>query len=96
MTQNIFGREQGRLDLHQRQPDGRTELPGRHGLQLFDPPSSWAIRTSCSPPGCAYNWNEKPGRHHGFGFRANYPNDLWNVQTTYAYYGEALDPGWAT
>ncbi len=42
----------------------------------------------------AYNWNEQTeGRHHGFGFRANYPNDLWNVETTYAYYGEALDPG---
>ncbi len=41
-----------------------------------------------------YNWNEQEaGRHHGFGFRANYPNDLWNVQSTYAYYGEALDPG---
>jgi hypothetical protein len=42
----------------------------------------------------AYNWNKKKeGRHHGFGFRADYPNDLWNVQTTYAYYGEALEPG---
>jgi len=42
----------------------------------------------------AYNWNEREeGRHHGFGFRADYPNDLWNVQTTYAFYGEALDPG---
>lgn len=41
----------------------------------------------------AYNWNEKPGRHHGFGFRANYPNDLWTVETTYAFYGEGLDPG---
>jgi hypothetical protein len=42
----------------------------------------------------AYNWNEeKEGRHHGFGLRADYPNDLWNVQTTYAYYGESLDPG---
>ncbi|MEW5900613.1 MAG: DUF5916 domain-containing protein, partial [Acidobacteriota bacterium] len=42
----------------------------------------------------AYNWNEKnEGRHHGFGFRANYPNDLWDIQMTYAYYGESLDPG---
>ncbi len=41
----------------------------------------------------AYNWNENPGRHHGFGLRANYPNDLWNVESTYAYYGEALEPG---
>ncbi len=41
-----------------------------------------------------YNWNEtKEGRHYGFGFRADFPNDLWNIQTTYAYYGEALDPG---
>lgn len=41
-----------------------------------------------------YNWNEtREGRHHGFGFRANYPNDLWNIQSTYAYYGEALNPG---
>jgi hypothetical protein len=42
----------------------------------------------------AYNWNGKTaGSHLGFGFRANYPNDLWDVQSTYAYYGEALDPG---
>ena len=41
-----------------------------------------------------YNWNEETaGRRHGFGFRANYPNDLWNVQSTYAYYGDALRPG---
>ncbi len=41
----------------------------------------------------AYNWNEKKqGRHHGFGFRANYPNDLWNIESTYAFYGESLDP----
>jgi hypothetical protein len=42
----------------------------------------------------AYNWNEQEkGSHLGFGFRANYPNDLWDIQSTYAYYGEALDPG---
>lgn len=41
----------------------------------------------------AYSWNENEGRHHGFGFRANYPNDLVSVESTYAYYGEALDPG---
>lgn len=41
----------------------------------------------------AYNWNEREGRHHGFGFRANYPNDLIGIESTYAYYGEALDPG---
>lgn len=40
-----------------------------------------------------YNWNEKEGKHHGFGLRANYPNDLVSIESTYAYYGEALDPG---
>ncbi|MGC8745657.1 MAG: DUF5916 domain-containing protein [Candidatus Saccharicenans sp.] len=41
----------------------------------------------------AYNWNDEPGRHGGFGLRANYPNDLIDIESTYAYYGEALDPG---
>ncbi len=42
----------------------------------------------------AYNWNEEDaGSHSGFGFRANYPNDLINISSTYAWYGEALDPG---
>lgn len=40
-----------------------------------------------------YNWNDREGRHHGFGLRANYPNDLVSIESTYAYYGEALDPG---
>jgi hypothetical protein len=40
------------------------------------------------------NWNRIPGgRHDGFGFRVDYPNDLWDVVTTYASYGDALDPG---
>jgi hypothetical protein len=42
----------------------------------------------------AYNWNEiTAGSHAGFGFRANFPNDLWDIQSTYAWYGAALDPG---
>jgi hypothetical protein len=40
----------------------------------------------------AYSWNDEPGRHHGFGFRGGFPNDLWNIQSTYAWYGEGLDP----
>jgi len=41
-----------------------------------------------------YNWNDKTeGRHYGYGVRADLPNDLWNLQTVYAFYGEALDPG---
>ncbi len=41
-----------------------------------------------------HNWNEiQTGRHHGFGFKVDYPNDLWDIVTSYSYYGDALDPG---
>ena len=42
----------------------------------------------------AYNWNANPaGRHEGFGFQLDYPNDLWDIVATYNSYGDALDPG---
>jgi hypothetical protein len=42
----------------------------------------------------AYNWNElERGRHDGFGFRLDYPNDLWDIASSYANYGDSLDPG---
>jgi hypothetical protein len=41
-----------------------------------------------------HNWNEiKTGRHQGFGFKVDYPNDLWDIVTSYSYYGDALNPG---
>jgi len=41
-----------------------------------------------------YNWNTiEAGRHGAFGFKIDYPNDLWDIVTTYSYYGEAVDPG---
>lgn len=41
-----------------------------------------------------YNWNEKKsGKHQGFGFKVDYPNDLWDIMTMYSYYGDSLDPG---
>ena len=93
ITQNIFAQSKVGLIFTNGSPTGEknsligadfnfssSEFLGDKNLML----AAWG----------AYNWNEqKDGRHHGFGFRANYPNDLWNVQTTYAYYGEALNPG---
>jgi hypothetical protein len=93
VTQNIFAQSKVGLIFTDGSPNGEknsligadfnyssSDFLGDKNIML----AAWA----------AYNWNErKDGRHHGFGFRANYPNDLWNVQTTYAYYGEALDPG---
>jgi hypothetical protein len=41
-----------------------------------------------------YNWNaERTGKHQGFGFKVDYPNDLWDVMAMYSYYGDSLDPG---
>ena len=93
MTRNIFAESKVGWVLTNGSPDG-----GRNSLFGMD------FNYSTSKFGgdknlwlaawMAYNWNErKDGRHHGFGFRANYPNDLWNIETTYAYYGESLDPG---
>ena len=41
-----------------------------------------------------YNWNSiKTGNHRGFGFKVDYPNDLWDSNIYYNYYGDALNPG---
>ncbi len=41
-----------------------------------------------------HNWNgRESGKHHGFGFKIDYPNDLWDIVTSYSYYGDALAPG---
>jgi hypothetical protein len=41
-----------------------------------------------------YNWNDRAeGRREGFGVKIDYPNDLWDIVTSYNLYGDALDPG---
>jgi hypothetical protein len=42
-----------------------------------------------------YNWWPDPEkkRHQGFGFRLDYPNDLWDMNSSYSYYGDGLNPG---
>ena len=40
------------------------------------------------------SWSElRTGKHDGFGFRLDYPNDLWDMALTYSYYGDSLNPG---
>ena len=40
------------------------------------------------------NKNEqKTGSNKGWGFKIDYPNDLWDVSLNYHYFGDALDPG---
>jgi hypothetical protein len=41
-----------------------------------------------------YNWNAvKTGKHQACGLRLDYPNDLWDINAGYSYYGDALNPG---
>jgi hypothetical protein len=42
-----------------------------------------------------YNWWPDPGKkkHQGFGFRLDYPNDLWDINSSYGYFGDGLNPG---
>ena len=41
-----------------------------------------------------YNWNDRTeGRREGFGFKIDYPNDLWDIAASYNSYGDALEPG---
>ena len=40
------------------------------------------------------NWNEKEqGKHYGYGFKIDYPNDLFDIMAIYQYYGDSLEPG---
>ena len=41
-----------------------------------------------------YNWNAlKAGHHQGYGFKVDYPNDLWDTYLAYNYFGDSLNPG---
>ena len=40
------------------------------------------------------NWNEsKGGNKSAFGINVDYPNDLWEVNITYNFFGDSLNPG---
>jgi hypothetical protein len=93
VTRDIFSESKVGLILTNGNPTGeRNTLAGadfRYATSRFAGSKNFNLAAWA-----AYNWNEKTaGSHAGFGFRANYPNDLWDIQSTYAWYGEALDPG---
>ncbi len=44
----------------------------------------------------AYNENTiEEGSHSGYGINIDYPNDLWDVNLSYNYFGDAMEPGLA-
>jgi len=41
-----------------------------------------------------YNWNEiKTGHHEAYGLRMDYPNDLWDINGNYSFFGNCMNPG---
>jgi hypothetical protein len=93
MTRNIFAESKVGVILTNGSPTGgRNTLAG---VDLnFSTSRFLGNKNLMAAVWGAYNWNErKDGRHYGFGARAEFPNDLWNGEMTYAFYGEALDPG---
>lgn len=91
--QNIFAESKIGLLFTDGSPDGK-----RNTLAGLD----WTFQTSrfrgdrnLSVIGWyVYNWNGiSTGRHQGYGLKIDYPNDLWDINTSYGYYGDALAPG---
>jgi len=93
VTQNIFSQSKVGFILTNGSPTGKRNT--LFGLDFNYSTSKFlSDKNLMLAAWMAYNWNDKEdGRHYGFGLRGEYPNDLWNIQTTYAYYGESLDPG---
>jgi hypothetical protein len=92
MTQNIFSQSKVGFILTNGSPTGAKNtlfgLDFNYSTSKFLKNKNLMLATWM-----AYNWNEREdGRHYGFGVRSEYPNDLLNVETTYAYYGESLNP----
>ncbi|MCK7478228.1 MAG: DUF5916 domain-containing protein [Candidatus Moduliflexus flocculans] len=94
VSQNVLAESQVGADLHHRQPDRSPELPGRVRRRLSDLALPAATRTSWPAAGSSTTGTTRTeGRHEGFGFKIDYPNDLWDVAVSYNSYGDALDPG---
>lgn len=93
MTRNIFDESKIGVILTNGSPTGERNTLAGMDLNFFTSRFLGNKNLMAAVWG-VYNWNtRKEGRHYGFGARAEFPNDLWNSETTYAYYGDALDPG---
>ena len=94
ISQNIFDQSKLGIIFTDGNPAGR----GRNSLAGFDFTYSTSKfrgdKNFLAGAWLVYNWNEhKQGRHQGYGLKIDYPNDLWEISSTYAYYGDRLKPG---
>jgi hypothetical protein len=91
--QNIFAESKVGLLFTDGSPDGQKNTLA--GLDWTFQTSRFRGDQNLSVIGwCVYNWNGiAAGKHQGYGFKVDYPNDLWDINTSYGYYGDALAPG---
>ncbi|MEW5902118.1 MAG: DUF5916 domain-containing protein, partial [Acidobacteriota bacterium] len=91
--QNILSESKVGIIFTQGNPTG--ERNALAGLDLIYQTSRFRGDQNFSVGGWyVYNWNAaRTGKHQGFGFKVDYPNDLWDIMTMYSYYGDSLDPG---
>ena len=92
VTQDILSESKVGDDLHQRQPSRRAQHPGRadfrYATSRFAGDKNLNLATWAR-----LHWNKKRKKPLASASAPTTPNDLWDVVSTYAYYGRSLDPG---
>jgi hypothetical protein len=93
VSQNIFAESKIGLIFTSGSPTGESNSLA--GFDLTYKTSRFMGNQNFSLTGWyVYNWNGiKTGKHQGFGLKMDYPNDLWDMNSSYAYYGDSLNPG---
>lgn len=92
--QNIFA--QSKVGLIFTKGDSESDDPNSLlGLDFNYSTSKFLKNKNFSAGGWwVYNWNTiEEGKHYGYGFKVDYPNDLWDAALSYNYFGDALEPG---
>ncbi|MEN8152577.1 MAG: DUF5916 domain-containing protein [Acidobacteriota bacterium] len=92
--QNIF--DQSKVGLIFTKGDPESENPNSLlGIDFNYSSSKFLKNKNFSAGGWwVYNWNTiEEGKHYGYGFKIDYPNDLWDAAITYSYFGDSLEPG---
>jgi hypothetical protein len=101
--QNLW--EEGRVGFiftngNQEAPKGAADPNSLAGVDFrYATSKLWGDKNLAVDAWAVYNWNTPPpdtapwGKKYGFGLRLDYPNDLWDFNTSYNFYGDALNPG---
>ncbi len=92
--QNIFSRSKAGIIFTKGNPNS-VEENSMLGFDFNYSTSTFLKNKNFAAGGWwVYNWNSvKEGKHYGYGFKLDYPNDLWDIALVYNYLGDSLEPG---